>query len=318
MFNQYLQKTNQNAVKYFENLFESYFSNKKNIPNSIILWGSDCFAQYFFALEIARILNCQKGKKPNCDCLNCKWIYNNEHPEIKTVSKLNSKPSGDETKNISVRQVNELLNEITKKSSDYRIIIFCDADFEKLTPEQLSHIENFDELKNTIAQKGEKYWVPKPLNSKVLQEESSNALLKTIEETPDKLTFIFLTSSPNDLISTIISRSQMFYIQNTFNKSYDYTFFKEILKDFPNTKKTDFDEFTQKSLTYMKDTETELFDYLENMQAYLTELLKSNYSNPAIKNKILNTIENIIQAKKYKQASIKDEYILDDFWVNIS
>ena len=41
-----------------------------------------------------------------------------------------------------------IFNEITKKSSDYRIIIFCDADFEKLTPEQLSHIENFDELKN--------------------------------------------------------------------------------------------------------------------------------------------------------------------------
>ena len=318
MFNKYLQKTNQKTVEYFENLFKSYFSNKKNIPNSIILWGSDCFAQYFFALEIARILNCQKDKNINCDCLNCKWIYKNEHPEIKTVSKINSKPSGDETKNISVRQVNELLNEITKKSQEYRIIIFCDADFEKLNQEQISHIENFDELKNVISKNGEKYWVPKPLNSKVLQEESSNALLKTIEETPDKLTFIFLTSSPNDLISTIISRSQMFYIQNTFKRNYDLTFYKEIFKDFPNIKKTDFDEFTQKSLAYMKNNETELFDYLENIQAYFTELLKSNYSNTAIKNKILNTIENIIQAKKYKQASIKDEYILDDLWVNIS
>ena len=35
--------------------------NEKNFPNSIILWGSDCIAQYFCAIEIARILNCKNN-----------------------------------------------------------------------------------------------------------------------------------------------------------------------------------------------------------------------------------------------------------------
>ena len=92
MFNEYLKKTNPSSVKYFENLFEKYFKGEKNIPNSIVLWGSDCLAQYFFALEIARALNCKENYEIGCDCLNCRWIYKNEHPEIKTISKINSKP----------------------------------------------------------------------------------------------------------------------------------------------------------------------------------------------------------------------------------
>ena len=317
MFNQYLAKTNPTAVDYFENLIGKYFDGKKNMPNSVVLWGSDCLAQYLFAVEIARALNCKSDCEIGCECLNCKWIYKNEHPEIKTVSKIDSKPSGDETKNISVKQIGELLLEVNKKSSDYRVVIFCDADFEKLSSEQISHIQSFEELKSVIRTDGEKYWVPKPLNSKVLQDEASNALLKTIEETPDKLTFIFLTSSPNDLISTIISRSQMFYIQNTFKKTYDFSFFEKIFSNYPSTNRADFDDFTQKSLNYMKENEIGLFDYLENMQAYFTELLKQNYAQAGLKEKILQIIENIIQAKKYKLAVIKDEYILDDLWVNL-
>ena len=318
MFNKYLTETNPNAVFYFENLFKKYFSGEKNIPNSIILWGSDSIAQYMFATEIARILNCQNDGNDRCECLNCNWIRKNEHPEIRTVSKINSKPVGDETKNISVKQIKELLEQISKKSSDYRVVIFCDADFEKLKNPQISHIEKFDELKTLIVQDGEKYWIPKPLNSKVFQDESANALLKTIEETPEKLTFIFLTASPYDLISTIISRSQMFYIQNKYNPEYDFSFFKEILKDFPNTKKEDFDNFTQKSLEYIKASEISLLDYLEILQAYFTEMLSVNYSDNAIKRSLLSATENVVKAKKYSLASIKPEYILDDLWVNIS
>ena len=318
MFNSYLKKTNLKLISYFENLMSKYFNGEKNIPNSIILWGSDSLAQYMFALEIARILNCKKKHDENCDCLNCNWIRKNEHPEIKTVSKIDSKPANDETKNISVKQIKEILAQISMKSSDYRVLIFCDADFEKLSQEQISIIGNFEELKDAIKKDGDKYWIPKPINSKVFQEESANALLKTIEETPDKLIFVFLTASPNDLISTIVSRSQMFYVQNTSEKKYNFSQIKEIFKDFPNTKKQDFEEFTQKSISYIADNEISLFDYLEIIQAYFTELLKENYSDTYAKESILNVIKNVIQAKKYYLASVKQEYVLDDLWVNIS
>ncbi len=318
MFNKYLMKTNSNAVCYFESLIKKYLSGEKNIPNSIILWGSDSIAQYMFAIEIARNLNCLQDRSIDCGCLNCSWIKKGEHPEIRTVSKINSKSVNDETKNISVKQIKELLEQISMKSSDYRVIIFCDADFEKLTNSQISHLEKFGELNNVITQNEEKYWIPKPLNSKVFQEESANALLKTLEEPPEKLIFIFLSSSPNDLIPTIISRSQMFYIQNTYTPEYDFSFCKEIFKDFPCTKKEDFYDFSQKSLDYIKTSELALFDYFEIIQAYFTQMFSINYSDNLTKKRILSAIENVIKAKKYSLASIKPEYILDNFWINIS
>lgn len=318
MFNKYLAQTNSKTVNYFDTLLKSYSEGKKNIPNSVVLWGSDTLAQYMFSVELARLLNCKKNGDTDCDCINCNWIRNKEHPEIKTISKIDSKPSGDETKNISVKQIKVLLDEINKKSSDFRVVIFCDADYERLSKEKENHLNNFEELSKCIKLDGEKTWMPKPLNSKILQDESSNALLKTVEETPENLMFIFLTASPNDLISTIISRSQIFYIQNTFKQDYDFSKVKEIFADFPNTKKGDFDEFTQKSLTYIKESDIDLLAYFELIQAYFTELLSLNYSNPVLRKKILKTIENVVQAKKYKLAVIKDEYILDDFWLNIS
>lgn len=318
MFNSFLKQTNPKTTGYFENLLKKYFKGEKNIPNSIILWGSDSLAQYLFAIEFARILNCRKDYDENCDCLNCNWIRNNEHPEIKIVSKINSKPENDKTKNISVKQVKELLEQVGMKSSDYRAIIFCDADFEKLTSEQASNIERYGNLKTAIKKFEDKFWMPKPINSKVLQEESANALLKTIEETPDRLVFIFLTASPDDLISTIVSRSQMFYIKNSVEKNYDFSEMKEIFKDFPNTKKQDFDEFTRKSLNYIEEKNINLFDYLELIQAYFTGFLKTNYSDNSAREKLLDVIKNAQQAKKYYLASVKPEYVLDDFWINIS
>lgn len=319
MFNSYLQKSNKKAVEYFEHLIKCYETGKKNIPNSIILWGSDTIAQYFFAVEIARQLNCKKDKAIDCNCLSCNWIRKNEHPELKIISKINSKPDGDKTQVISDSQIKAFLEQISYKSEDYRVVIFCDADIEKISQEQKNYIENFEELKTAMANDEDKYWIPKPLNSKIFQEKSANALLKTVEETPQKLLFIFLTSSPNDLISTIVSRSQMFYIQNSYTTTYDYSFCQKIFNSFgKNMGKENFFEFTQASMDYIKEKEINLYSYLELIQAYFTKLLETNYNNIQIKEKILKTIEQIILAKKYDLASVKTEYILDNFWINIS
>ena len=46
-------------------------SDKVPLPQSILFYGNDLEAQYTFAKEIARFLNCQKNKADDCDCLNC-------------------------------------------------------------------------------------------------------------------------------------------------------------------------------------------------------------------------------------------------------
>src|SRR2546427_8716179 len=47
----------------------------------------------------------------------------------------------------------------------------------------------------------------------MLTDEASNALLKTLEEPPEKVVFIMATTQPEDLVETIRSRSQHFHFR---------------------------------------------------------------------------------------------------------
>ena len=136
----------------FENFSEKYFSLSKffqamvenentTVPNSIILHGPDIIAQYYFALQLARGANCLGDKKSSCECQNCRWIKANEHPEVVTVSKINFKPDGDDSKSvISVKQIEAIKDKLVASSDYHRFFIFCDAenrDFSESEKEQL-------------------------------------------------------------------------------------------------------------------------------------------------------------------------------------
>ena len=71
-------------MKYFNNGINS---TGKNIAHCILFYGSDIQAQYDLALEVARMLNCTGDHTPDCQCLNCRWIRENNHPAVLTISK---------------------------------------------------------------------------------------------------------------------------------------------------------------------------------------------------------------------------------------
>ena len=80
-------------------------SKERPLPQSILFYGNDLESQYILAKEIARFLNCTKNKSDDCDCLNCKWIRENSHPAIMTISRLDNKPDDDDSKTvISIKQ----------------------------------------------------------------------------------------------------------------------------------------------------------------------------------------------------------------------
>ncbi|MGN1125393.1 MAG: hypothetical protein ACI4SM_04320, partial [Candidatus Gastranaerophilaceae bacterium] len=176
--------------KYFENGIKN---SQKAIAHSILFYGNDIQSQYDLALYIAQLLNCKEKQIYDCDCLNCKWIKNGEHPAVLTISRVDNKPDNDDSKTvISVKQAQEIKQSLLNSSDFHRVFIFCDKDDD-----------------NNI----------KGLNRYNFQEETANALLKTIEEPPSKTTFFFLTRDKNDLISTIISRSQCFFVPSFSNET---------------------------------------------------------------------------------------------------
>lgn len=307
----------------FENFSEKYFSLSKffeamvenentTVPNSIILHGPDIIAQYYFALQLARGANCLGDKKSSCECQNCRWIKANEHPEIVTVSKINSKPDGDDSKSvISVKQIEAIKDKLVSSSDYHRFFIFCDAetrDFSESEKEQLMPFENFG-LKFPESAKG---WVPLGLTKKCFTEIVANALLKSVEEPPAGVTFVFLTENLENIISTIVSRSQAFYVAGNSKQSVDFDYLKEQFANYPNidgSKALLISEYLMKTA---KSKDVPLTSVLIGIQAYLTNLLKNNSQNILLKQKVFEDIDKLQKMVDMLNFGVKEQTVADE------
>ena len=270
-------------MKYFRNgLSKDNQSNR--ISHCILFFGNDTQAQYDLALEIARLLNCKEDKSENCECLNCRWVRENKHPAVKTISRVDYKPTDDKTKTvISVRQTQEIKNDLMITSDYHRVIIFCDKDDD-------GNLQG--------------------LNFKVFQEEAANSLLKTFEEPPSNTTFIFLTKDKSDMISTIVSRSQCFFVPAQTQNNSEFSLITNIMENYTIRDKNDVWEVKDELLALIKEHGfTTITNQLEN---YLNSLLKSNYENTALRLKLLHDIKAVALAKKQDQLGILTPNIIEN------
>lgn len=252
-------------VNYFENGIKN---PNKAIAHSILFYGGDLEAQYQLALYISRLLNCKKDKNYECNCLDCNWIRNGEHPAVLTISRLDNKPDDDESKTvISLKQANMVKQSLLNSSDFHRVFIFCDKDNDG----------NITGLNN--------------LN---FQEETANALLKTIEEPPAKTTFFFLTRDKEDLISTIISRSQCFFVPSFEKEDTNWNSIKEVFENYFEFERKEVFEVAKN----LNDLSDDKIKTLEQMQSYILALIKSNATNKQLQVRFLKDFEEVELAKK--------------------
>ena len=294
--------------------FEKIVQNEKfTIPNSIILHGPDIIAQYHFAMLLARAANCLENKTQNCECQNCRWIKADEHPEVNTVSKINFKPENDDSKTvISVKQT-ELVKDKLVISSDYhRFFIFCDAEIRELTEEEQQKYKNFEFLNQKIYQTDKGTWVPLGLNKNCFTDIVANSMLKSIEEPPVNVTFVFLTENIENIISTIVSRSQAFYIPGYSRQNFNYDFLREPLKNYPYINSNKAVYISEFLLQYAKDNELPLSAVIKSVLAFLTDFAKNNADNAVLKKKAFTDIENIQNIEKLLKSGTKDFTVTDE------
>ena len=202
-------------------------SKERALPQSILFYGNDLDAQYTFALEIARLLNCKEEKKDDCECLNCRWIRENSHPAILTISRIDNKPDDDDSKTvISIKQSQMIKETLVSASEFHRVFIFCDKDDD-------GNISGLN-----------------PVN---FQAETANSLLKIIEEPQPGVTFIFLTRYIDDVLSTIISRSQCFFVPSFKKLEYNYDCISGIFTNYFEFERKDVFDISQKLCDLTKD-----------------------------------------------------------------
>jgi len=267
-------------MKYFNNGINS---TGKNIAHCILFYGSDIQAQYDLALEVARMLNCTGDHTPDCQCLNCRWIRENNHPAVLTISKVDNKPSDDSSKTvISIDQARMIKNDLLVTSDYHRVLIFCDKDKE-----------------GNVA----------GLNQLNFQADAANALLKTFEEPPSNTTFFFLTKDKSDMITTVVSRAQCFYVPSMQDEDRDFEFVKDAMDGYLELERNEVLDFNDKILDLAKMIDPQIV--FTQMQNYIEFLLKANIDNLALKVRLIADLKAIEKAKQENRLNINIQTIVE-------
>lgn len=274
----------------------NYFLQAKNSGNysvfqSILLYGSDFKSQYDLSLYIAKMLNCEKdnGFDEYCSCQNCRWIDSHEHPAVVTVSKVDYKTEDDTSKTvISLKQAQMVKNSINNTSDYHRVFIFCDKN-------------NDGEILG--------------LNQFNFQEETANALLKTIEEPPRNTTFIFITRDKNDVLQTIQSRCMTFFVPSFAVQNYDYSLVSPVFEDYFTFDRQKVFDIASELFELAKNTSP--LEVLENIQNYILCLIKNNNENKQLVYKLIDDLKEIETSKKQIQLNINPQNVFEDLCLNI-
>ncbi len=260
-------------------------ASNRALPQSLLFYGNDLESQYILSKEIARILNCKNDKSDNCDCLNCRWIREETHPAVKVISKVDNKPEDDDSKTvISIKQAQMIKESLITSSEFHRVFIFCDRDSD-------GNIAGLN-----------------PLN---FQEETANSLLKSIEEPQSGVTFIFLTRYIDDVLSTIISRSQCFFVPSKTLPEYDYECIKNVFENYFGFERKDVFDISQNLQDLAKTVP--IIQILDGIQNYILLLLKSNPKNT----NLIKHISFVEDAKKQAKLGLKPANIFDEMCLNL-
>ncbi|MBQ3642874.1 hypothetical protein II906_13260 [bacterium] len=303
-----LEKKYSYLSKFFASAIE-----QKRLFHSLIFYGSNNLIQYAMALELARKLNCLEDGRENCNCQNCRWIRENKHPAVMTVSKIDNKNDDAKTV-ISAKQIETVLDTLYNSSDYHRVFIFCDAEFKKLSDEEKLVYDEFLETGFSPAQENieDKYWFPSGLNHDCYSDVVADAMLKSIEEPPENVTFIFLTNNKDDLISTVVSRSQVFGFPDTKDVTYRVDFFERYFSNYPDFTNFDAFDFAQCLYDFQANNDCESYYVIDCIQYYLTQLMKSNYDNHILMNIIFKDIEKLEEAKKMLNSYIKEQTVYEN------
>jgi DNA polymerase III subunit delta' len=172
------------------------------LGHAYLLSGREGSGRTALALELARIVNCEKDinlSVTGCDCQSCKMIYRWHHPNLYPIFPL---PPADKNKGEAARKaLKDILD--SKATDPYAKFVIGGTgrilvDQIRELRNRLSLIQDRSGIRTVIVQPAER-----------MNEQASNALLKLLEEPPEHCCILLLSESIRNLLPTIVSRCQI-------------------------------------------------------------------------------------------------------------
>ena len=195
-----------------EQLLNTVKENK--ISHAQLFSGKEGVGHFSLAVAYAQYILCNKSSdEDSCGtCLSCKKISNYSHPDLHFsfpvhLSKTNKIHSSDDLINEFREMILE--NAYIGKNHWYDLL-------GNQNKQGVIGVTESDRIVKKLSLKsfegGYKIlimWLPECMNL-----SASNKLLKIIEEPPEKTLYLLVTDSKDNIINTIVSRTQCFHIKN--------------------------------------------------------------------------------------------------------
>lgn len=184
---------------------------ENRLPHALLLWGNEGIGKLALAVALAQYLLCENKQTTDaCDeCLSCKQIKKLIHPDLHFVFPIVKKTTepicGDyleEWREMLLQSPYFSYQQWMEKIGDGKQGQIYSRESEEIL-RKLSYKSFQGEFKVMII------WLPEKMNA-----ICANKLLKLLEEPPEKTYFILVSEQPEQLLTTISSRTQMIHIPN--------------------------------------------------------------------------------------------------------
>lgn len=164
----------------------------KRVPHAYLFNGPEGVGKQALAIEFAKALYCSSEvQKPCNQCSNCKRVNNFEHPDFQFIFPA--------PKTASVDEERQVLDSVAKNPySRSKLWASPTIGIDRIRElRRISNLKPLEGLRVVII-----------TNAHNMTAEASNSLLKILEEPPEFMHIVLITSRINTLLPTIISRCQ--------------------------------------------------------------------------------------------------------------
>ncbi len=187
--------SNQNEV--WGTLLHALESN--SFPQSILIEGNPGVGKKVLALQLGIILMCEDTEtKPCGTCFSCQCAKKEEGPNFMWLPPVTKKNSGEDFNNAQHRK--DAIHRVVP------LIIQNPYDISAITAKSYIAVNMVRDIKGSLAYKDKGNRVIFIPEADKMNKNAANALLKVLEEVPDKCYFILTTSNKSALLPTILSR----------------------------------------------------------------------------------------------------------------
>ena len=138
--------------------------------------------------------------------------------------------------------------------------------------------------------------------------------MKTFEEPPANTTFIFLTKDKTDMISTVVSRAQSFFVPANKQDDFDFDLVESLISNYWAFNKNQVLDFENNLIQLVSDNDPkQIFTQIEN---YMYSVIKSNFENKQLFYKLKDDLVYVEEAKR--QISLTPSMNLQTVCENLS